>query len=701
MTPQEELASLRRLAELEARAKATTPPTEVFNPVKEAGSALVDSAKTFGHRLAYGVANIPLLPATMLHLAFKGIDALDEKFTPEERAARLAKGSKPFAEGVASGPQILKQAGFNPPPEAKIGADRVQQLVADALSGSAGTKMVAPLLGAGPNLLSNFGGATGGQIAGHLTDDNPVATIPAALAGGLPGAVASLRKPKLEHLLQEGVETLGEQGLRDAATRRATTQAVLGDIPVAINQGAKAPSQLDAVLGELLRSPVTGSEAAGAINKQLPAAVQATRGFVEAQAPGRAVDTTMAGTIRDAVVGALQRPIEAANSATKQMYRVAGRGMIDDVDRVRAGRELPAIPKEAGFVPGSEGYPTANLPTALLRPEEMKRSEYFKLLGAPDPNAPYRGDPSMIATVLTKEAKPIILLRRELNTAINGANAEGATAGAINAGQGAKPAMKALDDILRKNVPEYGAAQDLQTRYRTMAERLREGPLGRMTPQGKDALDDPGKLAQLTWVFGPEAGPKDVALVADRMARSSPTLPGVPNAFSQLVKADLTKKLEAATGTKATTDAAQKIPEALASNVFGAADSRRRQNLETAIGKIAEQREASPQAAVDGFRNLTTALETVSRGRSEVGSLSNTAIQASREHLLSVFFPSTPRRMLERYTQGQVYREALDAMFASDGVDKLIKLAETAGRNRVPEALATTAAQPALQLTKD
>ena len=674
------------------------------------GKVLAESAGKFAHAAGYGLANVPLLPATVMKLAAHGADWVNSKLP----SGTVPEGEK-VADRFASGPEILGAMGVNPPEAPKTAGERVRQGAADALGGFGATRLMAPHLSGMLNAGSNLGGSAAGQVAGGVADDHPLAVIPAALAGATIPSALALRKSSLESFLQEGVDTLGERGLREAAARREAAAQQLRangaqNPQIALSQGATQPSALDAVTAELSKSPATGGQVTANLNAQVAPAEAAGRGVVNSVAPGMVPDTGMAETVRNATARALDRWHQMANRSTTRLYNQVGATPIPDILRASYAQRLMQLPmSERLAVPGAAqqgpGAREAGSAAAeLVRPEVMTPSEYARIVGPQPPIGPgfRRVEPPTPYPMLTPDTRPVQNKYRALATALQRSQAEGATAQEIQAAAGARPAMRELNDVLTQTTPAWRAAQDLQRRFLHQGDRVQQGPVGRMMPSGQDALDDPGKLQQMAWVFNSaEAGPRDVRTVARELNRTSGTLPGTPNAFEQLTKFELNRALQAATKSKAGVDAAQQAPEAILSSVFGNAASQRRANVETAIGEIARQRGADPNLAVAGFRDIANALQVVSRGREALGAISGDAIAATKVGTATALFPSVQRRALERFTQAGVYRQAMDAMFAPDGAARLVEIARNGNRNRVPEAVISLLTQPAIDIAKE
>jgi hypothetical protein len=324
MTPREELAALRRLAELEAKA-AGKPRAPEAPP---AGSLADVGKETFTLGLSHDMAGLARATAPILQgaqdRAFAGASAIADRLGLPKPQYQPAPNQQSVAEAYSSGRNDSvkrAQAGRDAAPVTAFGVDMVAGM-ANPLS------RLLPGSTAGGSMLANTarsaaGGAAGGAAYGFNTAEGDLGDRgEGALTGGLVGGAVGALAPAAVEGVARGARFLADQTIgRMGATNQATVAG--RKVAEALQRDGMTPNDAAARLAAMgpdaaLLDIGPNTQALGAATARAPGAGKKTLdSFVTARQEGtRNADNVLTGSQTQRVMAGIDGLIPDKFDAT-------------------------------------------------------------------------------------------------------------------------------------------------------------------------------------------------------------------------------------------------------------------------------------------------------------------------------------------------------------------------------------------------
>jgi hypothetical protein len=315
MTPAEELAELRRLDELEAKAALAKPQEEGF-----ISRHTPDVLKNVGTAIYKGVAGLGAGAADALNGSY---DYTDGVRAMNDLPVRKLDPSMPLS-------RALDATGYQPKTQG-------EKYVNMAVRGAAGAALGPGSLANVPRtMLAGAASGLGSEAAGQLpgikgTPSEGVARVAGALAGGSGASLLLAPVKNAKQLAGEMLEGVKPEELE--AAKKAMVQAKIAGVPVNLDQAMGKDTNITNVINALV-----GRKEGQKVVDQLRAQPDLVKGLMERLTkilPGKVRENAdIANDTQAAATAALNRAREMRTKATQPLFESAGTmppEMLDDM----------------------------------------------------------------------------------------------------------------------------------------------------------------------------------------------------------------------------------------------------------------------------------------------------------------------------------------------------------------------------------
>lgn len=657
MTPQEELAALRRLAELEDKAKAAQTAEPSF--MDKVADFVPDAVKNVGTAAYKGIAGI----------ATGAMDALNGSHDITDIGSVVA--GKPVRQLDTSMPatRALESTGYQP----KTGAERyVNSAVrgaVGALSGP-GTAISNPiragLVGAGSGIGSQVGTETFKD-----TEAQPYAAVVGALVGGAgTGAVTAPMRNRKE-LANMALRGIKEQELTSAKQimKNAKTQGVDINLDQAIGRDTNVTNVVNALVGHAEGQPLANQL------RDQTAQVQALAHKAKKALPGQV----------------LERPV-LANDSQK-----AATDVLTAARQKRTAVTKPLYDQSGTMDPKVLSQFEARLEDLIKKHPNTNKTKLFEgLLGTiKDFSGRAKGQPTGL---LDAQGNPIMTPKepidiQQFNDALRTASANSKNVYANSAAPdresvlGLQREISYMRGAMGRISPKFKQANDT---YKAITEReinpLKKGVIGRVSGL-RGATDDTEAVNKLLPLIekgrNPDAKTSDILKFAEKTKGSPVFQNAVKTHFSNVI---------ASAEEQVNGKLSPSIAASIEKNLMG--DAHKRQGLLDGLRGIALQNGDRTRSLEKGFMAAMEIISVASKRPGSIGpsgaAIAETAGSSKTAEglrLLSLNFGTRLGGGYQRALSGDAYRALAENLTTPEGVAKLQQLAKLPIMSRKAQVL--------------
>ncbi len=660
MSDQEELAALRRMAELEGR---VTPEQSTWEKVKNFASGAIPDLKVAGSGLVKGLGGMMAGPLDVL--------------IP-------ARNEPTFAEEVQK---------FGTAPSNK------RQEYINSIAQGAGGALIGPgaLAGVGKALLTGGAAGLGAQAAGDMpgvkgTKYETAARIAGGLAGGIGVGTLAAQKKNTGALAKE---VLGDSNPLDlAAAVELMQKGRKAGVPLNASQAMPNPSNIDNAVAML-----TKAREGQVLTDQLREQPRQTRVLAQrlaAAIPGNVRgNQVVANSTQEAATDALTAARQARTDATMPLFQQAG-----DVPPQVLNSILARVKQEALGAPDTNKGGLLNSLAGYL--ENAKRRVAPQSTGLLDSS----GNPIMGPAQPLSMNELNATMRSQLNNAKN-VN--------LSSSAGDKEAIGGLQNIIgsiRQDLgavsPNFKKANDLYSVLsETTVDPLKKGVVGNVAGLA-GALPDKEAVNKISGILAAGRSPKAPATDSQILQFADATKTD-PTVFRDAVKTHINNAIDKADQTIANS-ASPNFPKALEKTLLG--NAAQQQGFKDMLNGI-EQNADIPMPPNSLYKGMLNGMKILNAAGKRPGSIGpgSSALEevagASKTAELGKFLNwnafAHAGDKVSRYLSSDAYRKIAEGLSTPEGLVHLQTLAKApimspAAKVAVDSLLGTQAASNVPQL---
>ena len=302
-----------------------------------APSGMSESLKVLDKIVRGGVLAIPNLIKGLTGAVIKQQEDIDANGNLLEKALSLSAPGGIWLRAVNATPGAKElRAGMD-----KLMTPSEPETEVGKAIGNVGEAIVGTFVGPGgfakplQSLAIGAGSGVGSEVAGRLTDDNPIARIAGALTGGSIPAIASAVKPNAEKLIRQATEFVPKIDWKNAAMMKAFADDK--ELPNLSSQFLGSGSTLDDLMAVVASHPSIRPKLLARLETAPEKVRQALEAWKNENLPVSTSDTRM---VMDDLQGAMAgKEREILNKANKAYTDALPPGTSEDVytpDQVRA-----------------------------------------------------------------------------------------------------------------------------------------------------------------------------------------------------------------------------------------------------------------------------------------------------------------------------------------------------------------------------
>lgn len=633
----QELAALRRMQQLENKAKGIPEPSQW------------DALKNIGTAAYKGLAGV----------ATGAADALAGSHDITDIGSVFA--GKPVREVDTSMPvsRALEATGYQP----KTTGERMVNSTVRGATGALVGGMAAPVKAAITGGLAGLSGEVAGSLPGvQGTKMEPIARVAGALAGGVGGGMATSTIGNSKALAAEMLKGTKVDDVDEA--RRVMSQARMAGMPVNLDQAMGKDTNITNVVKALV-----GQKEGQPVVDQLRAQPKQAKTLVARivnSLPGKVrEEVDLSNLSQSAATDALKKVREYRTNKTAPLFGQAGNvpdDLLDDmIAKVRA--EVKANPDT------NKGNLLAQLEDTLKKAKVRTKGDTSLVLDA-------AGNPIQGAT------KPVTM--QELNASFRSLTNNSKNTNALNVSAGDKEAVGGLQKMvtdLRADMgtrsPKFKEANDLYASISTTkVDPLKKSVVGRVAGMTGEVADREavGKiLPVLAKGRDPNAKTSDIIRFAEETADR-------PEVFQDAVKTHFSNAVAKASKQLDGVDSPE-LPKLLEQAILG--DAFKRQGMKDQLTAIAKIQGAKDPTAL--YRGFTHAMKIMSAAAKRPGSLgvspgeleqiASKSLMASGAKMIGLAPGKPLGRGLEGLYSANAYKTLAENLTTPEGVAKLQELA--------------------------
>jgi hypothetical protein len=534
------------------------------------------------------------------------------------------------------------------------------------------------------------GGA--GEAGGQATNDNPVARVASAIAGGMLGAkgvrgadklVGNAVKPNVESLARATMGDVSEEDLADAVARMRGWQGE--GFKGTAAQAVDAPSNLDK-LQELLASHPSGKETQAALRAQPESIVLAGDQAVARTGGNIQSMPAVANAAQDTATKAIDAARQQASMAWRQTAGQTGESIPSEVVAAldkRLSQLAKDTPQESFRGMVEDARKALRDPNAKAPPPAPALLDQF---GRPAPQA--EAAPAFRTNALAIKED---LEDRLSNFGARELNMTGTDAKMVRKAQEVR---SALGEILGEHAPQLKAADAAYNTIMTdLVDPLKKSAVGQLAGRRGAQDDVQAPIAKLQGLF--ERGTtsqkaSDIRYVASVLNKEDPTV--FPDAVATWMGDKLAHLPIRESEQQFSPETAAMVRNAL----FGS--PAKAQGVRDMLAGVADAQGRKPEELVRGFERYMDLVDAAAKRPASVGGVTAGELKdaagksktAEALRLVSFFAPAHVATGFAGFTSRRVLAD-IDKLFTTpEGLETLAFLSKTPPGGKLSEDLLTS-----------